>query len=157
MQKSKTPPHSLELACAFVSPALCSRTFKEHCLIFLPTKKAAHRMRIIFGLLDLKATELHGALSQLQVSTLFQKLLVLREIYSSVLFCVENWISEGIYWRFSRFHASDWPCFQRAWHWKSEDSKFFLWFCSAGHKILFCLFRWSTSVCPQLWSNIFTG
>lgn len=35
--------------------------------MFLPTKKAAHRMRIIFGLLDLKATELHGALTQLQV------------------------------------------------------------------------------------------
>ena len=54
---------------SLLTPALCSRSFKEQCLVFLPTKKEAHRMRIIFGLLDLKATELHGALSQLQVHT----------------------------------------------------------------------------------------
>ena len=52
---------------SLLTSALCGRSFKEQCLVFLPTKKEAHRMRIIFGLLDLKATELHGALSQLQV------------------------------------------------------------------------------------------
>ena len=47
--------------------ALCCRTFKEHCLVFLQTKKAVHRLRIVFGLLGLNSTELHGNLSQLQV------------------------------------------------------------------------------------------
>ena len=50
-----------------LSIALCSRSFKEHCLIFLPTKRLAHRIRIIFGLLGIKAAELHGSLTQLQV------------------------------------------------------------------------------------------
>ena len=47
--------------------ALCCRTFKERCLVFLHTKKAVHRLRIVFGLLGLNATELHGNLTQLQV------------------------------------------------------------------------------------------
>ena len=48
--------------------ALCSRTFKMQCLVFLQTKALAHRMRIIFGLLGLTAAELHGNRTQLQVS-----------------------------------------------------------------------------------------
>ena len=51
----------------FLSPALCSRTFSEHCLIFLQTKTSAHRLRIILGLLGLSVDELHGNLTQLQV------------------------------------------------------------------------------------------
>ena len=51
--------------------ALCCRTFKDQCLLFLPTKRLAHRMRILFGLLGLKAAELHGSLSQLQVECHF--------------------------------------------------------------------------------------
>jgi ATP-dependent RNA helicase DDX27 len=47
--------------------ALCSRTFKTQCLVFLQTKALAHRMRIIFGLLGLQAAELHGNRTQLQV------------------------------------------------------------------------------------------
>lgn len=47
--------------------ALCSRTFNEHCLIFLQTKTSAHRLRIILGLLGLNVEELHGNLTQLQV------------------------------------------------------------------------------------------
>ena len=47
--------------------ALCSRTFNEHCLIFLQTKNLAHRLRIILGLLGLNVEELHGNLTQLQV------------------------------------------------------------------------------------------
>lgn len=35
--------------------------------MFFPTKKLAHRMRIVFGLLGLSATELHGNLSMIQV------------------------------------------------------------------------------------------
>ena len=58
---------SVQLTFYVYFPALCSRTFKEHCLVFLHTKKAVHRLRIIFGLLGLNATELHGNLSQLQV------------------------------------------------------------------------------------------
>ena len=54
------------LSCSSLHVALCCRTFKEHCLVFLQTKKAVHRLRIIFGLLGLNSTELHGNLSQLQ-------------------------------------------------------------------------------------------
>ena len=46
---------------------LCARTFNDHVLIFLQTKRLAHKMRIILGLLGLKAAELHGNLTQLQV------------------------------------------------------------------------------------------
>ena len=50
--------------------ALCCRTFREQCLLFFPTKRLTHRMRIVFGLLGLKAAELHGNLTQLQVMQL---------------------------------------------------------------------------------------
>ncbi|KAG0268989.1 nucleolar DEAD-box protein required for synthesis of 60S ribosomal subunit [Actinomortierella ambigua] len=46
--------------------ALCSRTFKKRCIIFFRSKAAAHQMKIIFGLMDLRAAELHGNLSQEQ-------------------------------------------------------------------------------------------
>jgi len=46
--------------------ALCSRTFKSKVIIFCAQKITAHRLKIIFGLLDLKAAELHGNLSQAQ-------------------------------------------------------------------------------------------
>eukprot|EP00469_Lotharella_globosa_P002719 CAMPEP_0167802700 /NCGR_PEP_ID=MMETSP0111_2-20121227/19300_1 /TAXON_ID=91324 /ORGANISM="Lotharella globosa, Strain CCCM811" /LENGTH=435 /DNA_ID=CAMNT_0007698835 /DNA_START=17 /DNA_END=1324 /DNA_ORIENTATION=- len=47
--------------------ALCKRSFKEgRGMIFLPSKKLAHRMMIIFGLAKLKAAELHGQLTQQQ-------------------------------------------------------------------------------------------
>lgn len=44
--------------------ALCQHYYKERCIIFFPTKIEAHRMRIIFGLVGLKATEIHGNLTQ---------------------------------------------------------------------------------------------
>lgn len=46
--------------------ALCSRTYRKRCIIFLPSKYECHRMKILFGLNDLHAAELHGNLTQLQ-------------------------------------------------------------------------------------------
>lgn len=58
---------SIPSAHSSLHPALCKRTFRGHCLVFLQTKVLAHRMTIIFGLLGLKAAELHGDRTQLQV------------------------------------------------------------------------------------------
>jgi ATP-dependent RNA helicase DDX27 len=49
--------------------ALCKRTFKSGVIIFFRSKKLAHQMRIMFSLLDMKCEELHGDLSQEQVSS----------------------------------------------------------------------------------------
>ncbi|KAJ8303048.1 hypothetical protein KUTeg_019444 [Tegillarca granosa] len=46
--------------------ALVSRTFRDHCIVFIQTKKQAHRMHIILGLLGINVGELHGNLSQAQ-------------------------------------------------------------------------------------------
>ncbi|RKP04075.1 hypothetical protein CXG81DRAFT_8765 [Caulochytrium protostelioides] len=46
--------------------SLCTRTFTQRTIIFFRQKWAAHRMKVIFGLLGLKAAELHGNLTQLQ-------------------------------------------------------------------------------------------
>ncbi|TFK77079.1 DEAD-domain-containing protein [Pluteus cervinus] len=46
--------------------SLCKRTFKSNVIIFLRSKKLAHQLRIVFGLLGLKADELHGDLTQEQ-------------------------------------------------------------------------------------------
>ncbi|TRM66343.1 P-loop containing nucleoside triphosphate hydrolase protein [Schizophyllum amplum] len=46
--------------------SLCTRTFKSHVIIFVRSKKLAHQLRIVFGLLGLKCGELHGDLSQEQ-------------------------------------------------------------------------------------------
>ncbi|KAG5221887.1 nucleolar DEAD-box protein required for synthesis of 60S ribosomal [Salix suchowensis] len=46
--------------------ALCRRTFKSNVIIFLRSKKLAHQMRIVFGLLGMKCEELHGDLTQEQ-------------------------------------------------------------------------------------------
>jgi ATP-dependent RNA helicase DDX27 len=48
--------------------ALCKRTFKSGVLIFFKSKKLAHQIRIAFSLLGMKCEELHGDLSQEQVS-----------------------------------------------------------------------------------------
>ncbi|CAG8605285.1 15431_t:CDS:10, partial [Racocetra fulgida] len=46
--------------------ALCKKTFRRKVIIFFKNKATAHEMKIIFGLLGLKAAELHGSLSQEQ-------------------------------------------------------------------------------------------
>lgn len=49
---------------------LCSDVHKDRVIIFFRQKKEAHRARILFGLLGIKAAELHGSMSQEQVSYL---------------------------------------------------------------------------------------
>ncbi|XP_074279079.1 DEAD-box ATP-dependent RNA helicase 28 [Silene latifolia] len=46
--------------------ALCSKTFTSKVIIFSGTKKAAHRLKILFGLVGYKAAEFHGNLTQAQ-------------------------------------------------------------------------------------------
>ena len=46
---------------------LCRSFFTSRVIIFFRSKAFAHRMRIVFGLLNLRASELHGSLSQEQV------------------------------------------------------------------------------------------
>lgn len=46
--------------------SLCIRTFTQQVIIFVRSKKLAHQLRIVFGLLGLSAGELHGDLSQEQ-------------------------------------------------------------------------------------------
>jgi ATP-dependent RNA helicase DDX27 len=48
--------------------ALCTRTVRDQCIIFFRSKALAHQMRVVFGLCGLKAAELHGNLTQEQVS-----------------------------------------------------------------------------------------
>ncbi|PKI85388.1 RNA helicase [Malassezia vespertilionis] len=45
---------------------LCMRTFRNQVIIFVRSKKLAHQLKILFGLLGLSASELHGDLSQEQ-------------------------------------------------------------------------------------------
>ncbi|EPQ26976.1 uncharacterized protein PFL1_05611 [Pseudozyma flocculosa PF-1] len=46
--------------------ALCTRTFTSQVIIFVRSKKLAHQLKIVFGLVGLAAAELHGDLSQEQ-------------------------------------------------------------------------------------------
>ncbi|XP_060089486.1 probable ATP-dependent RNA helicase DDX27 [Heteronotia binoei] len=46
--------------------ALLMRTFPDHVMLFTQTKKQAHRLHILLGLLGLRVGELHGNLSQAQ-------------------------------------------------------------------------------------------
>lgn len=55
---------------------LCSTVYTTRVIIFFRQKKEAHRARIIFGLAGLKAAELHGSLSQEQVSYVFSRCLL---------------------------------------------------------------------------------
>ena len=46
---------------------LCRKIYTDRVIVFFRQKKEAHRARIIFKLFELKATELHGSMSQEQV------------------------------------------------------------------------------------------
>ena len=46
---------------------ICKTLYTERVIIFFRQKKDAHRIRIIFGLLGLSCTELHGSMSQTMV------------------------------------------------------------------------------------------
>ncbi|CAG9792901.1 unnamed protein product [Diatraea saccharalis] len=46
--------------------ALVCRTFRDRTVIFVQTKKQAHRLHVALGLLGVKVAELHGALNQPQ-------------------------------------------------------------------------------------------
>ena len=48
---------------------LCANVYTERVIVFFRQKKDAHKARVIFGLSGLKATELHGSMSQEQVRT----------------------------------------------------------------------------------------
>lgn len=53
--------------------ALVCRTFRNHTIIFVQTKKQAHRLHILLGLCDVKIAELHGNLTQPQRLEALQK------------------------------------------------------------------------------------
>lgn len=46
--------------------ALLTQAFQDHVMVFTQTKKQAHRMHILLGLMGLKVGELHRNLSQTQ-------------------------------------------------------------------------------------------
>jgi ATP-dependent RNA helicase DDX27 len=48
---------------------LCQNVYTDRVIVFFRQKKEAHRVRIIFGLLGMKAAELHGSMSQEQVDS----------------------------------------------------------------------------------------
>uniref|UniRef100_A0A8C6UDY1 RNA helicase n=1 Tax=Neogobius melanostomus TaxID=47308 RepID=A0A8C6UDY1_9GOBI len=49
-----------------VVAALLTRTFQDHVMLFTQTRKQAHRLHILLGLMGLNVGELHGELSQTQ-------------------------------------------------------------------------------------------
>jgi ATP-dependent RNA helicase DDX27 len=61
--------------------SLCKRTFKHNVIIFLRSKKLAHQMRIVFGLLGMKCEELHGDLTQEQVFPILCKLACILNLF----------------------------------------------------------------------------
>ena len=47
---------------------LCENVYTDRAIIFFRQKREAHRVRVVFGLCGFKAAELHGSMSQEQVS-----------------------------------------------------------------------------------------
>ena len=44
--------------------ALVCRTFRDHCMVFIRTKKECHQLHILLGLLGVRVGQLHGNMSQ---------------------------------------------------------------------------------------------
>lgn len=63
---------------------LCVNVYTERVIIFFRQKKEAHRVRVLFGLCGLKAGELHGSMSQEQVSEKFSTCNIIRSLLISV-------------------------------------------------------------------------
>ena len=70
-------PHLLQQECVLLKGtlaskkeaillSLCTRLFTDSTVIFTRTKQYAHRLKLIFGLASLRASELHGNMSQTQ-------------------------------------------------------------------------------------------
>ena len=53
--------------------ALIQRKFNDRVIVFVKTKNDCHRLCLLLNLLDIKASELHGGLTQNQVENLQQK------------------------------------------------------------------------------------
>jgi ATP-dependent RNA helicase DDX27 len=66
--------------------ALCSRTYTSQTIIFFRSKAQAHHMKIVFELLGLKASELHGNLTQPQRLESLEKF---RNNQSNFLLCTD--------------------------------------------------------------------
>jgi len=49
---------------------ICNTLVTTRCIVFFRSKVLAHKVRVIFGLFGLKATELHGSLTQEQVTSI---------------------------------------------------------------------------------------
>mgnify|MGYP002387510736 CR=1 FL=1 len=109
------------------SQALCTRTFKSHTIIFFRSKQSAHRMKIIFGLAGLKAAELHGNLTQAQVSFHLSFIFLCFYTLSSHLLLSLLSIAPRVLGRFSwcqvRLSLGHWLGSQRirySWHWSGN-------------------------------------
>lgn len=52
---------------------LCEKVYTEKVIVFFRQKKEAHRVRVVFALCGLKAAELHGSMTQEQVTLIIQR------------------------------------------------------------------------------------
>ncbi len=66
--------------------ALCKRNFTTRTIVFAKTKVDAHRLYVLFGLVGLNATELHGNLTQLQR---LEALALFKEHKTDFLICTD--------------------------------------------------------------------
>jgi ATP-dependent RNA helicase DDX27 len=55
---------------------ICEKIYTERVIIFFRQKKEAHRVRVVFALCGMKASELHGNMSQEQVSSYLRSILL---------------------------------------------------------------------------------
>lgn len=61
----------------FKFQALIQRKFNDRTIVFVRTKLDCHRLCMLLNLLDIKAAELHGGLTQTQVNRNFFKFKIL--------------------------------------------------------------------------------